>query len=356
MSHHFDTPTGREDPRLNLCDFYLFRRNPGTVVMAMTVNPGAGVTSPDSFRDEEGIYAFRFDLNGDHREELTFKVSFGAVEHVDGDEHRHAQHFEVRRATGHHARSGPDGDVIASGRTGEVVSMPNGVNVYAGLAPDLFAGDGKALGVFRKALFEDNRFAPEAFQNRQNFFAGHNVTAIVIEMPLSLVGHGAVHAWASISLYGHAPEVQVARWGYPLITNIFIPDQNMREAYNRAQPTDDLEHFAPQIGSVVEKLAGLAGSAANPADYAAQVISRLCPTVLPYTLDTDAAFDFAGFNGRALSDDVMDVMLTLATNTALGDGVAPDKANIRDTFPYFGEPFHTASSTSGAAAEAPKKW
>ncbi|MEA2773281.1 MAG: hypothetical protein QOD93_6243, partial [Acetobacteraceae bacterium] len=24
MSHHFDTPTGREDPRLNLADFYLF--------------------------------------------------------------------------------------------------------------------------------------------------------------------------------------------------------------------------------------------------------------------------------------------------------------------------------------------
>ena len=24
MSHHFDTPTAREDPRLNICDFYLF--------------------------------------------------------------------------------------------------------------------------------------------------------------------------------------------------------------------------------------------------------------------------------------------------------------------------------------------
>ncbi len=25
MSHHFDTPTALEDPRINLCDFYLFR-------------------------------------------------------------------------------------------------------------------------------------------------------------------------------------------------------------------------------------------------------------------------------------------------------------------------------------------
>jgi hypothetical protein len=51
-----------------------------------------------------------------------------------------------------------------------------------------------------------------------------------------------------------------------------------------------------------------------------------------------ASFSFAAFNGRSLCDDVMDVMLTLATNTALGDGVAPDMRRMRPDFPYFGEP------------------
>ena len=73
MSHHFDTPTAREDPRINVCDFYLFGGSPVGTVMAMTVNPDAGVSAPDIFRDE-GIYAFRFDLNGDAVEELAFKV------------------------------------------------------------------------------------------------------------------------------------------------------------------------------------------------------------------------------------------------------------------------------------------
>src|SRR6201996_7531537 len=41
LSHHFDTPTAREDPRLNLCDMYLFAGSPVTTVMAMTVNPAA---------------------------------------------------------------------------------------------------------------------------------------------------------------------------------------------------------------------------------------------------------------------------------------------------------------------------
>jgi hypothetical protein len=74
MSHHFDTPTAREDPRICVNDFYLFDGAAGTTVMAMTVNPDAGLSAPETFRDE-GLYAFRFDLNGDAREELTFKFS-----------------------------------------------------------------------------------------------------------------------------------------------------------------------------------------------------------------------------------------------------------------------------------------
>jgi hypothetical protein len=56
---------------------------------------------------------------------------------------------------------------------------------------------------------------------------------------------------------------------------------------------------------------------------------------LPYQLGTPASFDYAGFNGRGLGDDVMDVMLSLTTNSALGDGVAPDPARIGGEFPYF---------------------
>ena len=39
MSHHFDTKLAKEDPSLNVSDFYLFQGAPDTTVMAMTVNP-----------------------------------------------------------------------------------------------------------------------------------------------------------------------------------------------------------------------------------------------------------------------------------------------------------------------------
>jgi hypothetical protein len=44
----------------------------------MTLNPNAGQSAPDTFRDE-GLYAFRFDLDRDAREELSFKERFGAA-------------------------------------------------------------------------------------------------------------------------------------------------------------------------------------------------------------------------------------------------------------------------------------
>lgn len=313
--------------------------------MALTVNPDAGLSAPDTFRDE-AIYAFRFDLNGDSREELAFKIKFGAVEHADGDAHDHVQHFEVRLSTGVHALKGFEGQLIATGVTGARISGIDGVKAFAGLAPDLFAGDSEALRKFRTALLQESRFAAEAWQNRKNFFSARNVTAIVLEVPTSMIGQGRIHAWATASLYGHAPEVQVSRWGLPLITNVLIPDEAIRETYNRTGPAEDRENLAQALAQFAAQVSALAGSAPNPAKYGRQVAGLLCPVMLPYELDSDAAFGFAGFNGRGLADDVMDIMITLASNVPLTDGVSPDRTRMRSDFPYFGAPF-TADEQAG---------
>ena len=109
MSHHFDTKLAKEDPSLNLCDFYLFDGPSGKTVMAMTVNPDVGLSAPDTLHPE-GLYAFRFDLNGDAREEVTFKFRFGEPRHGHGSEHTHIQPFVVRKATGDDALRGDAGE------------------------------------------------------------------------------------------------------------------------------------------------------------------------------------------------------------------------------------------------------
>ncbi len=82
-----------------------------------------------------------------------------------------------------------------------------------------------------------------------------------------------------------------------------------------------------------------AGSAPDPGEYGKLIAARLCPNTLPYELGTSAAFKLASFNGRALGDDVLDVMLTLAANTPIVDGLAPDRGRIRKDFPYYGAPY-----------------
>lgn len=323
LSHHFDTPTARQDPRLNLCDMYLFAGSPSSTVMAMTVNPTATAQTAAPFRDE-AIYAFRFDTDDDGREDVAFKVRF--TEDAD------SQKFNVLRSgTMHH---GLAGDVIASAGLNATVERGTGVRAFAGVVRDAFAGDAAALEKF-KAAFADGRYEPEAFDNHVNFFHDRSVAAIVLEVPNSLIGNGVqVHAWSTVSLFGHAPEHQVARWGLPLFTHMFLPDPESREQFNRTTPSDEAAPFLAAAATTAGGYAKAAGNTPDPGVYGGRVASLLGSLTLPYRIGSAASFDYTGFNGRALGDNVMDCMLTLLTNSPLGTGIAPDPELFETSFPY----------------------
>jgi Domain of unknown function (DUF4331) len=343
MSHHFDTTQAKDDPRLNCCDVYIFSGAPGATVMVMTANADAGISSPDAFHPE-GLYALRFDTNGDAREEVVFKFRFGEVEHVEGDEHKHVQSFQVIRADDGELK-GLQGKVLAEGQTNQVISTELGIRAFAGIVPELWAADAFAFFTTLTNLFSENKFDASAFQHRENLFLRRNVMAIVLEVPNDLIGAGKVGVWATISLFGHAPEVQICRWGYPLITHLFLSNPSTPELtakYHAGSPVDDEQTIGPAIAAFTARLSALASGVADPDAYGRQVASALCPSLLPYELGSHACFSAERFNGRFLTDDAYDAMLTLATNTVVEDGVAPDATRIRTDFPYYGLPFSSA--------------
>jgi hypothetical protein len=324
----------------------LFDGPSGKTVMAMTVNPDVGLSAPDTLHPE-GVYAFRFDLNGDAKEEVTFKFRFGEPRHGNGSEHTHIQPFVVRKATGDDALQGDAGEGLVEGETGSIATAAD-LRAYVGTAPDLFAANA-GFRPFMTAFHRDQRFDGGALLHQQDPFARRNVTAIVLEVPTELIGKGKINAWATISLFGHAPEVQVSRWGLPMVTHIFLDDpsdQELKEQFNASVPSEDLDRFAKSIADVAAKMTTYAGSAVDPGEYGKLIAARLCPDILPYELGTPAAFEVATFNGRALGDDALDVMLTLAANTPMVDGLAPDRRRIRRDFPYYGAP-HTAEEQVG---------
>ena len=136
------------------------------------------------------------------------------------------------------------------------------------------------------AFYKDQRYDGDAFLDEQNPFARRNVTAIVLEVPSELIGKGKINAWATISLFGHAPEVQVSRWGLPMVTHLFLndpSDQEVKEQFNASVPSEDIERFAKSIADVAEKMTTYAVSV----EILSNTGSRLRagrPDTLPYEL------------------------------------------------------------------------
>jgi hypothetical protein len=195
------------------------------------------------------------------------------------------------------------------------------------------------------ALHQEDRFDEKVFESRSNLFQNRNVMAIVLEVPNSLIGEGLVHCWGTISLFGHAPEAQISRWGYPLFTHLFLSDptsQELAEQYHVTAPSQDAALFGKPIAGFTSKLAARAGAVSDPDEHGISVANRLCPSMLPYELGSEATFTATRFNGRPLFQDAYDVMLTLAAGKPIADGVAPAQDRIKATFPYYGAHFTKA--------------
>jgi hypothetical protein len=341
MSHHFDTQVAKDDSRLNILDLYIFEgAAPETTAMILTTNPDAGIFAPLTLHPE-GLYAFRFDTNGDGNADIAFKFVFGEPRYVSGDDSRHEQRFRVLRAVGGEL-PGHAGELLVEGVVGETAGTAEGIQAYVGRAAELWAADAFGFFTVVNGMFADHRYPTTAFNRKSNLFAGRNNMATVLEVPNSLLGVDQVAAWATVSLFGHAPEVQVYRWGLPLFTHLYLSDPHTPELsarFHQTVPSEDCQLFTTAVSEFVQTFAHLAGQISDPAGYASALVPRLVPAVLPYQIGSTAEFCRTRFNGRPLASDAFDVMLTVAAGTTISDGVAPDFSRIRTEFPYCGVPY-----------------
>jgi hypothetical protein len=137
-----------------------------------------------------------------------------------------------------------------------------------------------------------------------DFFAGLNVSAIVLEIPRAQLPAGTVGIWARTDLDG-----QVDRMGRPAINTVFVPTDS-KNAFNAGKPRHDTRDFASFLGP----LAGL---------------------LLPDMLTVDPASAAGFLNGRRLADDVIDIELSVITgNATAGDCVDANDLPFAASFPY----------------------
>ncbi len=288
---HLDSPSVQADGSVDINDLYAFQSpsNPDNFVMVMTVNPLAGSVSGTAF-NPAAVYELAIDVDGDAKPNQAYRFYFANVR-------RGVQRFIVIDLSG---RLG------GTGQTGSASTLVNGGVVTAGVFDDPFFFD---LAGFQNGL---------KFTGR-DFFAGANVSAIVIEVPKSSLPVSAISVAARTVVGGR----QFDRMGRPAINTVLIPSAR-KNAFNGASVANDTANFA---GDVQASLIGLGNSPAR----AGNLTSILLPDVL--TFDTSVMSGF--LNGRRLVDDVIDAELGLITNGVIsGDGVNANDVPFQATFPY----------------------
>ena len=182
-------------------------------------------------------------------------------------------------------------------------------------------------GLVRSGKFEDPFFFDlDGFNDGFNFtgddfFAGLDVTAIVLEVPSSELGGPNIGVWARTVDSGG---MQIDRMGRPAINTALIASSR-KDDFNLGAPADDPANFGAEVQAAIESLNG------GDSSHAAAVTSVLLPDVL--TFDTS---DPTGFlNGRQLADDVIDAELDLLTQGGLtSDLVGANDVPFRSAFPY----------------------
>jgi len=284
---------------------------PGNWTFARGI-PGVGQT-------QRVTYNLNIDNNGDAVTDVNLRVRFGQPA-ADG-----SQQFEVRR-NGKLLISMDQGRSTAFGSSPNVVTVGD-VKAFAGRRDDPFFFDLAAF--LGHDLSDPTKTRSFCDGHQTDFFAGRNVSSIVLELPSSLLtadsAHPKIGVWASTN----ADATQIDRMGRPAINTVFnheignLPD--VKNQFNAGDPVNDRRDFGASFVSTLTAL-----GAADP-NGLAQV---LLPDILTYDTSSSAGF----LNGRQLSDDVIDAELNLITNGGItGDCVGND-STFSNTFPYLGSP------------------
>ena len=288
-SDHLDAPGVEGFGQGDINDLYAFEslEDPDNTVLILTVNPGAGVLSPVTFGDNVR-YDILIDADGDALADSGYSTSF--FREAGG-----GQGFRVTNG----------GDAYATGSVGETSSTAGGGRVTAGVFDDPF-------------FFDLDGFNDGFDFTGDDFFAGLDVSAIVLEVPTAELGPGPIGVYAQTVADGERFDLV----GRPAINTVLI-EEGRKDDFNRVDPADQFEVFGGEVNAKIAELSNQ--------ENADALTGVLLPDLLTYDPSAPSGF----LNGRTLSDDVIDIELDLLTAGGLTtDGVDANDRPFLGVFPY----------------------
>ena len=299
---HLDAPslgslsTGSLQGDRDINDVYVFEgANAAKTVVAMTVSPAAGLLGPIAF-GANVRYTLNIDNTGDNLADVKYVARFGAQGSGPGPK----QTVTLSR----------NGTQVASGSTGNTVQVAGGGKLYAGLRSDPFFFD--LLG-FRGSLGLGPNTNTLCDSDPTDFFKGLNTLGIIIEVPDAALGRH-IGVWATTEQWINGEWVARDQMGRPAINTVFNHTAADKELFNVTPPSQQATasggKFLQNTKDTLLALSALDSEGAYSDGQAAALAGVLIPDVLTYDTSTHAV---GPLNGRALSDDVIDVELNITT-------------------------------------------
>jgi len=327
---HREAPAVNLRPAADLNDVYLFRSpaTPANAVFIMTVNPNSDPDFAKTYAfDPKVLYRFAIDTTGDGRPENKIDVLFGPLQNG-------VQSVEFRLNDGRKVAAGQTTPGSINPGVAPNIIQNGAIKAFAGPTDDPFFFDGVG---FQRFLTGTGGFRGE------DSFAGFNVSAIAIELPLAMISGGASKIQVAALTYVELPpedprfgarDITIAnrsfeqfeRTGVPAVSTAFIPLAD-RDEFNQTRPFQDADRWGSVIVATLQRLG-------TPPEN----IAILGAVALPDTLKIDFTKPSGFPNGRRLDDDVIDPILSLVLGTAVSDGVDANDAPFSTTFPYLGAP------------------
>lgn len=352
---HGDAPRVASDQAADLADCFLFldpNDNTRIVLIATFrgfIVPGEAVNF--GIYDPSVRYRFEIENTGDAIPDLFIDVQFdrrtnSAVAQTATVMLPDRTTFTAR-ATNPSLAASPPGPVLTTNEA-------SGTIFFAGEVDDPFFFD---IPGFSRFVASVRAGTPDPTQlNRgRNTFAGYNVMAIAMSMPVSqLKGDGNVigldvlaqrrnekpTALGDVKSTGKWRTVD--REGNPAVNVVLVPF-GRKDEYNASSTRDDAAgKFVNDIGATLLALGTSADSISVLANIAVIKGDFLhLDTTVPNTGSGGGNNNGAGFpNGRRMQDDVVDTLLFVVTNGAIteGDHVDANDVPFRDAFPFLAPP------------------
>ncbi len=350
---HRDAPAIDEDPRADINDIYAFvNPNNGNIVLGMTVNPFQFGGAPAVDFSPDVLYQFKIDNDGDYKEDLVIQASFSTTQvaaqsvTIFGPA-APVQNADTIASGGAISLRLPAGTKLISGPADGSVTSTNGVKVFAGPRDDPFFFD--LTYIFRALGFTPGgplTSRPPGI----DFFAGVNVSIWGIEVPASMLTKTPgkpIHIWSTtsrqkITVRAVSPGsfdrntdefVQLDAMALPVVNTVLI-SRSKKDEFNRATPLQQSPLYRQHA---ITNLSNINGDV----DYSAIIVDKNMPDVL--TLDVTSTSGYP--NGRRPQDDVIDIVLSAATNGFVtGDGVSANDVPFLKDFPFFAPPHTNAEA------------